>query len=353
MFPDKADQLMRAGLARGVFPGAVLLFIREGEWLFFRAYGEANRFTGETMRPDTLFDLASLTKPLATTLAVMKLCEMGKLEIDTPLGRLFDEFGPDKAKIRIRHLLAHTAGLPAHQPYYRSLMAHPPDRRKPILRQWLVQEPMVRPAGQAPEYSDLGFMILEWAIERAAGQGLARFVKSGFYEPLDIGLGFGTGAITGWEDIAIAATEHCPWRKRLLRGEVHDENTWAVGGVCGQAGLFGSASDLGRLLEYLLAAYHGKGGLVSPESVRTFFKPQQNAGRALGFDTPSGPLPGCGHLFSANTVGHLGFTGTSFWMDLDQSIIAVLLTNRVHPSRNNQGIRAFRPRIHDLLMRGI
>ncbi len=344
---------MKAGLAQGVFPGAVLLFMQEGDCLFFRAYGAANRFTGETMRPETLFDLASLTKPLATTLAVMKLCEMGKLDIDTPLGRLFDEFGPDKAGIRIRHLLAHNAGLPAHQPYYRSLMAHPPDRRKPILRQWLIEEPLVRPVGQAPEYSDLGFMILEWAIERLAGQGLDRFVRTGFYDPLAIGLGFRPNRAVGLETGSIAATEHCPWRKRLLRGEVHDENTWAVGGVCGQAGLFGTASDLGRLLAHLLAAYHGTGGLVSPESVRAFMRPQKNAGRALGFDIPSGPHPGCGHRFSANTVGHLGFTGTSFWMDLDKSIIAVLLTNRVHPSRNNQGIRAFRPRIHDLLMQGI
>jgi CubicO group peptidase (beta-lactamase class C family) len=152
-----------------------------------------------------------------------------------------------------------------------------------------------------------------------------------------------------------AATEQCPWRKDLLVGRVHDENTYVMGGVQGHAGLFGTAVDVHRLLVELLSAYHGRplAGCFEPDLVRLFFQRWAGTDRTLGFDTPSVENSSSGRFFSTNTVGHLGFTGTSFWMDLDQAVIVILLTNRIHPTRNNETIRQFRPKLHDAVMKRI
>jgi CubicO group peptidase (beta-lactamase class C family) len=150
----------------------------------------------------------------------------------------------------------------------------------------------------------------------------------------------------------VAATERCPWRQRLVKGEVHDENAFCLGGEAGHAGLFGTAEAVETLLGALLAAWHGRQGrgAFSPEIVRRFLAPPADGGRALGFDVPTPGASSSGRWFSPFTVGHLGFTGTSFWMDLERQIIVVLLTNRVHPSRANERIRGFRPLLHDAVM---
>jgi len=154
------------------------------------------------------------------------------------------------------------------------------------------------------------------------------------------------------KDVLFAATECCPWRKALMEGTVSDDNAWVTGGIDGHAGLFGTAEDVYGLLKTLLSAYNGKmDTLFRPELVQAFFKRDAVSSRALGFDTPSLEGSSSGRLFSVNTVGHLGFTGTSFWMDLDRAIVAILLTNRIHPSRNNNRIREFRPILHDAVMK--
>ena len=154
---------------------------------------------------------------------------------------------------------------------------------------------------------------------------------------------------------SFAATEQCSWRKQIIQGVVHDENAYAAGGIEGHAGLFGTATEVYRLLTVLLEIYHNrlKTPIFHQDLLRLFLTKQQGFERAFGFDTPSDTNSSCGNYFSSNTVGHLGFTGTSFWMDLERRIIVIFLTNRIHPTRTNEEIRAFRPRLHDAVMLSI
>jgi CubicO group peptidase (beta-lactamase class C family) len=202
-------------------------------------------------------------------------------------------------------------------------------------------------------YSDLGFMILEWMIEHVSGKRLDCFASEMIYNPLGVDNLFFVDLHTNrkWR-APFAATEQCPWRKILLSGQVHDENAYVVGGIEGHAGLFGTAAAVYTLVRKLLSAYQGRDSdnLFQTKIVRLFFKRLPKSDKALGFDMPSLKDSSAGHHFSANSVGHLGFTGTSFWMDLDRSVIVILLTNRVHPSRDNVAIKAFRPALHDAVM---
>ena len=304
------------------------------------------------------FDLASLTKPLATTLAVMKLIEAGRLGLDHPLEAVLPESAQtDKGKIRIDQLLAHNAGLADYRPFYESCENIPAGSRKSFLRKRILKEPLRAPIGQTVLYSDLGFMLLEWVIERASGSRLDRFTSQGIYAPLALDRLFFVDLEGPSPKGPFAATEYCFWRNRVLEGWVHDENAFISGGIQGHAGLFGTAEAVFQLLCEIMNIYHrsfdsdpGKARLFRGDLVRRFLEPYADTGRSLGFDRPSRQGSSCGTLFSDNTVGHLGFTGTSFWMDLDRSVVVVLLTNRIYPSRDNLKIRGFRPALHDAVM---
>jgi len=344
---------MREAVHSKTFPGGVLLVSIGEHILFFNAYGYANIFTKQPVNTDTLFDLASLTKPLATGLAVMKLVEQGRLDLDQPVGSilpLFKIFG--KSRITIRHLLNHTSGLPAYKPYYKHLRAVPEIYRKTMLKAFLVKEALINSTGKKCVYSDIGFMILCWVVGHVSGMRLDRFVCKQIYYPLNLDNLFFIDINANPRNAEFAATEYCPWRKMLLSGQVHDDNAWVLGGIQGHAGLFGTARNIHSLLCSLLAAFHGNstGSVFSGKLVQAFFKPQKGTDRSLGFDTPDVKGSSSGRYFSAKSVGHLGFTGTSFWMDTDNSAIVILLTNRVHPSRDNISIRTFRPRIHDAVV---
>ena len=305
------------------------------------------------MAPETIFDLASLTKPLATTLALMRLVQHNQIKLDDPLGRILSEFErTEKAGIELKNLLYHNSGLPDYRPYYKALTAIDPELRRSALRKLLVQEPLINPTGNAVCYSDLGFMILAWVIERVSNQRLDHFVADEIYQPLGLNdLFFISDNLTKARG-SFAATENCPWRNKILEGQVHDENAYVVGGIEGHAGLFGTADNVHRLLAELLSIYQGdtKSKIFYRALVQQFFKRLPGTDKALGFDTPSPADSSCGRGFSKTSVGHLGFTGTSFWMDLERSVIVILLTNRVHPSRENEGIKKFRPEIHNAVM---
>ncbi|GBC64070.1 serine hydrolase [Desulfonema ishimotonii] len=351
----QAHRQMREGAARGVFPGGVLLVSQKGRVRLFEAYGYASLFSRRRMTRDTVFDLASLTKPLATTLAVMTLTEAGGLSLSQRLDTLLPEARKtDKGAIRVEQLLGHTSGLPAFRPYYFRIGPLPCPLRKQHLRGLLIREPLAYRSGQRTVYSDLGFMMLEWVIERVAGKPLDRFLRDQIYGPLGLEHLFFTDGEAGVPVRAeqVAATEWCPWRGRLLQGVVHDGNAYAVNGVQGHAGLFGTAENVFRLLAELLAICLGNAprALFRQETLLRFWAPYRNSGRSLGFDRPSDIGASCGRFFSEKTVGHLGFTGTSFWIDPEREVIVVLLTNRIHPSRNNLRIRSFRPELHDAVM---
>ena len=357
---SEIDHTMKEAVEEGVFPGAVLLAAKGEEVLIYQAYGSASLVPGKRpMTPDTVFDLASLTKPLATALAAMDFIAQGRLRLDDPVEKLGDPFlYPGKEKITLRQLLAHTAGFPAWQPYYLELERWDGDR-KAALRRMVRRESLQHPPGSQTLYSDLGFIFLDWILEEASGRDLHSWTREHIYRPLGLkGMGFRPLTAAGPENPEqYAATEDCPWRKKILCGEVHDENTYAAGGVSGQAGLFGTALEVFRLLRELKRAYDSPASsrLFDGNLVRTFWArpetPEDNP-RALGFDIPSGTDSSAGRFISPRSIGHLGFTGTSFWFDLDRDLLVILLTNRVHPTRSNEKIKRFRPLIHDLIFSG-
>ena len=316
---ESVNDLMKQGVINDVFPGGVLLVSTADSIIFFQAYGYANKFSGRKMSRDTIFDLASFTKPLATSLAIVKLISQKKLELHQPLGSILSQFNhTDKEGVSVENLLYHTAGLPDYRPYYKVLSKLEPNQRRDALRALLVKEPLINSPGIEVMYSDIGFMILCWVIEQVAGSRLDRFVTDEIYNPLGLEHLFFVDLDSKAHEAEFAATELCSWRNILLEGAVHDDNAYVVGGIEGHAGLFGTAQDVLSLLSELMAAYLGFPCTAVFESdlIQMLFKRQKHSGRALGFDTPSSVGPSCGQYFSRETVGHLGFTGTSFWLSL-------------------------------------
>jgi CubicO group peptidase (beta-lactamase class C family) len=367
---DPIAGAMRAALERGVFPGAVLLVRLRGRVAYHRAFGLAARLpVPEPATLDTIYDLASLTKPLATATAVLCLTQDGRLGLDTPIQETLDELaGSPVGAATIRHLLSHRAGLPAWRPLYQRIALcdrTPPglrgrDDAKRVTLALIRDETLQAPPGTQGLYSDLGFILLGFLVERVTGMTLAEYCRQRVYDRVGAGELFfieseggqvGRPAGDPADPLRIAATEQDPWRGRLLRGEVHDENAWALGGVAGHSGLFGTADAVAVLAGRWLEGCLGRPSRLSPGLVRNFLEqPAQTSGAswASGWDRPS-PPSAAGARFSARSFGHLGFTGTSVWVDPAVELEVVFLSNRVHPSRANDAIRAFRPQLHDLI----
>lgn len=355
MGKDKISSLLDQAISKGIFPGAVLLCAVNQKIVFHEAYGMADLFKKIKMRKDSLFDLASLTKPLATTLALSRLIEKKQLFFDQKIGSILEEFKTsDKADITIDMLLRHTSGFPAHREYFKKIIkTNKPPRQ--YLRHLLVHEPLENKINTCQVYSDLGFMVLAWIIETISCQRLDRFVSEQIYDPLEIDNLFFINLNQQNEKLKkyrqkIVATQRCPWRKRLLVGEVDDDNAWAVGGIEGHAGLFGDAGSVYKLCcEILNAVQNKKTTVLAPDIIKSFVLRKNEHDMVAGFDTPSKEHSSSGRYFSTSSIGHLGFTGTSFWIDPETSAIIVFLTNRVHPLRFNEGIKNFRPQIHNLI----
>jgi CubicO group peptidase (beta-lactamase class C family) len=314
----------------------------------------ANLFTGQPMSRQTVFDLASLTKPLATTLAVARLVDQGRIDLDQPVKKWLPVLGgSDKAAITVRQLLGHQSGFPAHRLFCMTLKSIAPKERKSAVLDLLRQTPLARKPGAATIYSDLGFMLLCRLVEAIAGYPMNHFLKAEIYDPMGltdlffVDLTASRRPCRPW-----AATELCPLRNRLLAGEVHDDNAWFAGGIDGHAGLFGTAESIFRLLRFLVANLRGRGtkSIFSQPILSEVFHGAKQNSLPLGFDRPSVQNSSAGRYFSADTVGHLGFTGVSFWMDLEKDCTVILLTNRVHPFRWNNRLRLFRPDIHNRIM---
>ena len=339
----------------GIFPGAVLLCSLNEKIIFHESFGMADVFEKRQMGKDYIFDLASLTKPLATTLALSKLIENNQIFLNQRIESIIGEFkDTDKADITVDMLLRHTSGFPAYREYYKETVKSSGNPRQ-YLRRLLVNEPLENTPGERQIYSDLGFMVLSWIIEKTTCQRLDHFVSKQIYLPLGINDLFfidldSKDKIFKKYQQKIVATQQCPWREKTLVGEVDDDNTWAVGGVEGHAGLFGNADSIYKLCCEILNALQGKPTKVlSHNIIKTFVQKQKSDDMVAGFDTPSQTNSSSGTCFSQSSIGHLGFTGTSFWMDPETSLIIILLTNRVHPLRSNEGIKKFRGQIHDLI----
>ncbi|MCF8093366.1 MAG: beta-lactamase family protein [Desulfotignum sp.] len=344
--------MMAQGVADGVFPGGVLLCARGSDIFFFEAFGLADLAQKRQMKKDAVFDLASLTKPLATSAAMMVLVQEGRLGLHTCLAEVLPgAVAPDKAKITMEMLLRHTSGLPAHRAFH-PIIADLADPGQALIDAVLA-EPLENSPGSRQVYSDLGFMLLCHVIETVTQQGLDQFVRDRVYTPLGIRdlffIHLGTKDVPKDRD-RLVSTRNCPWRGRVLTGEVEDENAWAAGGAQGHAGLFGDALSIHTLcLEIMQAIEQQPTRVLDPATAAAFVKKYPGQTLVAGFDTPSRTGSSAGRFFSSRTVGHLGFTGTSFWMDPDSGLVVVLLTNRVHPSRSNQKIKKFRPAVHDCI----
>jgi len=367
------QQLLKAGVNQGGFTAAVALAGVEGELRWQGAAGALSQDPGAAAATlDTVFDLASLTKPLATTLALMVLAGRGQLDPASPLGEVLPApwLPPDKRPLTLRSLLTHRSGLPAWRPFYQEVLAAPPEARPTLLERLAAATPLEYPPDTATLYSDLGFMLLKAVVESLSGKNLDQFCREEIYRPLGLKtLGFislpqpaQTVPTTEnrkpkTENRLYAATEPGLIPGRPPAGEVHDENAWAAGGVAGHAGLFGPGGEVFRLVASLWQAYNGEEtGPLTPAVVRHFLTVPPGADRACGFDIP-GPDPvarTAGRYFSPRSVGHLGFTGTSFWLDLETGQMVVLLTNRVHLGRDDKTrIAAFRPRFHEAASRAL
>ncbi|MGH7824037.1 MAG: serine hydrolase domain-containing protein [Candidatus Binatia bacterium] len=367
------EQAFEEAVAQGVFPGAVVLVGREEQILYEGAFGSRSLLPAKTaMHASTIFDLASLTKPLATTMAMMALVKAKKIRLDDRITRFVPTFGVfGKSPVTFRHLLNHTSGLPAWKPFHEEIVKGEKSgrinfvasraARSHVLEQ-IHREKLLGLPGTQSLYSDLGFMVLGEVIELVSGCSLDRFCYEKIFKPLGLGS-------TSFVDLTqlktrriqpveamIAPTENCPWRKKILCGEVHDDNAYAIGGVAGHAGLFSSARDIHSLVARLSLCFRGKDDFFSQSLVQEFLTRDEavrNSSRALGWDTPSSHKSASGNCFSPRSVGHLGFTGPSVWWDLEKSCHIILLNNRVHPTRKNEKIKDFRPHIHDLIMKTI
>ena len=293
---------------------------------------------------DTVFDLASLTKVLATTTLVMRLVDEGAIRLDDPAGRwLADWRGEDRAAVTVADLLEHAGGLTAHLPFFRD------HQGRDEFQHSISTLPLEYLPRSRSVYSDLGFVLLAFlATDAARGVGV-----DNQFDRLARRLGFGELRYrppAAWRP-RTAPTEVDPWRGRLLRGEVHDENGWALGGVAGHTGLFGTAPAVGRFARALLETLAGTPRLASPATLARFLQRStvRGSSRALGWDTMR-VTSSCGRRLSDAAVGHTGFTGTSLWIDPRQNLYVVLLTNRVYPTRDNETILEVRPAVHDAVV---
>jgi CubicO group peptidase (beta-lactamase class C family) len=354
----RVDRLLRDKVEEdGQLPGAVLLVRGPEGVIFLEAYGLRQKVPNVfPMTRETSFDLASLTKPLCTSLVTMIMTQKGRLNLDQHLETWFSPLkDPGKRRITLRQLLANASGLPAWRPFYREFSKDAVPIPMDAIAHRVLEEPLEALPGKREIYSDLGFLLLGSILERASGLPLDVLFLEEIAGPLGLRrIGFrrrsrDLDARSGEEEV-FAATEDCPWRGRILVGEVHDENCHLLGGVGGHAGLFSTAEELDRIAAELFHGFRNRSDLLSLEILKTFFQ-RQNTGSpgtwALGWDTPSEQDSASGSHYSPNSFGHNGFTGTSLWMDFDRSISVVFLTNRVHPSRENASIRALRPQVHD------
>jgi CubicO group peptidase (beta-lactamase class C family) len=341
--------LLHEAIAARAFPAAVVEVGTPREVLWREAFGT---LTYEADAPpagdDTIFDLASLTKVLATTTLVMEAVEAGRLGLDDRVARWIPEWrSPDREAATLRDLLAHCSGLTGWLPLFRD-HAGRADYQHAIATLPLEYRPRAQSV-----YSDLGFILLGFILEDAARQPLGDQAAA-LVARLELpDLAFRPPA--AWRP-RTAPTEIDPWRGRLLVGEVHDENCWALGGVTGHTGLFGSVAGVGRFARIVLQAIAGRGapgeaGLLPAGRLREFLGKSDVPGssRALGWDTML-PTSSCGTRLSAAAFGHTGFTGTSLWIDPVRGAYVVFLTNRVHPTRRNEAILAIRPRLHDAIV---
>ncbi len=373
-------RVLEEGRRAGVAPALSAAVLRGGEPVHASGHGEHPAPAPRPLAPGDLFDVASLTKVMATTTLVAQLVAEGALALDAPVAARLPGFERGgKERVTVRHLLAHASGLPRWRPYYEAAAAHPvagaaflpPGQRPPfgalgdafergkaLVRAAVLAEPLEAAPGARAVYCDPGFLALGFLLEELTGERLARAAELRVFAPLGLRDTLyldGLDPEAGWRRVegrGFVPTERCEHRHEVNQGAVNDDNAWAIGGGAGHAGVFSTAREVAALGQAWLDALKGRPSIVPAAVAAEFARPDPTPGstRALGWDTPSEERSSLGARLGrgpGGAIGHLGFTGTSLWIDPDAEVVAVLLSNRVHPSRENELIRAFRPRFHD------
>jgi CubicO group peptidase (beta-lactamase class C family) len=339
------ERAVRDGIAGGVFPGAVVVVGRSDTVLWARGYGHFT-WSAASAVPDpdsTLYDLASLTKVVATTPALMLLVDAGKVLLDRPVRDYLADFaGPGKDGVTVRHLLAHSSGLPAYRPYYREA------RDAPTLRRLVMEEPLRGTPGSRVEYSDLNGMLLGWIVEAVSGATFDQFVRERVFTPAGMAETRFAPPRAAWRRTAPVGV----WRGTPVAGRVHDQHADRLGGVAGHAGLFSTGKDLARYAQVMLRGGRTAGcAALFREATVAEFTRLAARGRGLGWEMrDTTTADNAGTRMSAATYGHTGFTGTSLWIDPQRDLFVVLLTNRVYAPRARRSItqlKALRGRVAD------
>ena len=345
----KPRSILKKALADHCFPAAVAEVGNVSTVLWREAFGRQTYDSNSTVvQEETVFDLASLTKILATTPLLMTHVERGSISLDRDLGSFFNDWENSGQKTAtVKDLLSHSSGLKDYLPLFRKCKS-----RKDFETAICKHPPSYLPSTKSV-YSDLGFILLAFLLEDLEGKSLATQFNA-IKNQLEINGCLGFNPPQSWIKLN-APKEIDPWRGRLLKGEVHDENAWELGGIAGHSGLFGTASTVGIFARHFLKILEGSGGLFSYSTVQLFTDCRNEvlgSSRGLGWDTML-PTSSCGHLLSKSAFGHTGFTGTSLWIDPDRNLYIILLTNRVHPTRSNDAITKIRPAFHNSVIETI
>lgn len=346
---QRAFAELEAGIKQRAFPGASVAITHQGNLIALRAFGHLTyQPDSPEVTPETMFDLASVTKAIATTSACMLLYQHGRLDLKQPLVEVLPEFSgsdPTRKRVTFEMLLAHSSGLPA----YVRLFETAKDKQQLLQQAFAV--PLASVPGSLLAYSDIGFILLGEAIERLTGEPLDRYCQREIFVPL----GLASLRFNPPKDLKpkIPPTERQqPLRPYIIQGEVNDENACVMGGVAAHAGCFGTALDVASFAEYMLRAGDP---LFKRHTVELFTQLQaspRGTSRALGWDTPSAPSQS-GRYFSRKSFGHLGYTGTSLWIDPERQLSVTLLTNRTWPDRGSQAIKSLRPAFHDAVVEAL
>jgi len=349
-----AFSVLREAIEQRAFPAASVAVAHQDRLVALKSFGRF-RYDSDspTPAPATLFDLASVTKVVATTAMAMILYERGLLDLDATVAGTVPQFladscgepDPRRREVTFRMLLAHSSGLPAYEKLF--LKAH---SRQDLLRAAFTTSLSADP-GTRSEYSDIGFIVLGAALERIANESFDAFCRREIFGPLAMSTTIFNPPAEVRETIPPTADDRT-FRHKIIQGEVQDENAFVLGGVAGHAGLFSTAEDLSRFAHAML---HGGNPIVSQETITLFTRRESapsGTSRALGWDTPSAPSQS-GEFFRSRSFGHLGYTGTSLWIDPERQLSIVLLTNRTWPDCANQAIKQVRPKFHDAVVEAL
>jgi len=377
---------LEAGRAAGIAPALAAAVLRDGALVHASWHGELPAPAPRPLRPDDAFDVASLTKVMVTTTLAAQLVDEGRLALDAPAARVLPGFeAAGKGEVTVRQLLAHASGLPRWRPYFERAVKDPEAggafrpagerppalaaafaRGKALVAEAVLAEPLEVPPGARAEYGDPAFIALGLALERLGGAPLGAQAEARIFRPLGLGSTFYLDALDPpaaarrAAGIAFAPTGWCPHRRETIQGTVNDANAYAMGGVAGHAGLFSTVLEVAAFGQAWLEAVHGRPSPVPAAAAAEFTRRDAAPGseRALGWDTPSRGTSSLGARLGRGrrgAIGHLGFTGTSLWIDLDAAVVCALLTNHVHPSGTNDKarMRGLRQVFHDAVAEAV